>query len=210
MKYVLVNFIDDNILLGTLINAIPYTVLIISIVVLMRSEIVTDFKKFKKSDALTMFKICAMGLVAGYFGNYLGSMISMLFGGDTGSANQAGVEQFILSKYGIIFVIITVFVAPIVEELVFRKAVHGILRAYNVPTGFILLISSVLFGLIHVISAGDFVYIFPYMFMGLVLGGLEVNTKNIYPSIIVHMINNAAAVIMTLILNVIQPLLPQI
>ena len=210
LKNILVNAMDDVELISMLLNLVPYLITFTSVVILLRSEIKTDFNRVKKFDCFMMFKICLMGIISGYFANMLGSTLSSLFGGGGQSANQQGVEQLIVGKYGFIFFIIVVFIGPIVEELVFRKAIHGALRNLKLPNGLILFISSCLFGLIHVLNAGDFVYIFPYIFMGFVFGGLELQTRSVFPSMIVHIFNNAVSFLLTLILGAIGPLLPQI
>ena len=75
-------------------------------------------------------------------------------------------------------------------------------------SGVILLISSILFGLIHVISAGDFVQVFPYIFMGLTLGRLEIKNENIYPSIFVHIFINGLSTAMIFYMDKFQDILP--
>ena len=104
-------------------------------------------------------------------------------------------------------IVFIVVVGPIVEELVFRKSMHEILRSLKLPTWLVLGISSVLFGLIHVISAGDFVEVFPYILMGVTIGSLEIKTKNIYPSIFVHIFINALSTAMIFYLDIFQDLL---
>lgn len=98
--------------------------------------------------------------------------------------------------------------APIVEEVIFR----GLL--YMVCSGFIILlvnrfnqniikkridrisaitfiiVSSVSFGIPHVIRAGDFENLAPYVISGFILSVLYVITKTIYVPILLHMIVN--------------------
>ncbi len=199
---------DDAIFYTVLVNLIIYSVLIISSVILLKEEIITDFKVLQKRDALKIFLACLAGIACVYGGNYIGSFISILFGGDDQSANQQGIEMIMFSSYGVIMVIVTVFVGPIVEELIFRKALHDALRNLKLPTWLILTISSVLFGLIHVVSAGDLIYIFPYIFMGFALGGLEIINDNVYPSIFVHIFNNALATSLMFFMGILEDYIP--
>ena len=209
LNEILFNTIEDMELVMLLSNLIPYTLIFITAIVLLRFEIKTDFTRLNKSDAMTTFRIVIMGLGMAYMGNYIGSLISTLLGGGV-SGNQQAVDSVLLGKYGFIFAFITIFIGPIVEELIFRKSIHGALRKFNVNPSLILVISSVLFGLLHVVLNGDFVNIFPYIGMGLALGWMETKTRNVMPSIFAHMTINAIAVIMTMILFKIQPFLPQI
>ena len=89
-----------------------------------------------------------------YFGNFVGNIIATILGGIGDSANQGAVISMLTSKYGILFFFIVCFVGPFVEEAVFRKALHNGMRQFKIPTWLMLGISSVLFGLIHVVSAG--------------------------------------------------------
>ena len=99
--------------------------------------------------------------------------------------------------------VFAVLLAPFVEEIVFRKAVLNIFHfKYNADgskkakikkvifASIAILISSLVFGLIHVTS-GDFVQIIYYAFLGIILGLLYlVSNKNIYVPIIVHLLIN--------------------
>ena len=51
-------------------------------------------------------------------------------------------------------------------------------------------LSSFLFGMIHVISAGDFIYAIPYIAMGFALGYAYYKNQNIWYSIGVHLFQN--------------------
>ena len=150
---------------------------------------------------------CLAGVGLVYAGNLVGNILTTIFGGTGNSANQSAIETIVFSPYGILMIIFIVIIGPIVEELIFRKSIHQVLRSFKLPTWLVLVISSVLFGLIHVIGAGDFVQVFPYIFMGLTLGWLEIKTKNIYPSIFVHIFNNAVAVAMIYYLDIFEGIL---
>lgn len=204
-----IDFITDNPNLGNLLlNAIPYLILIISGCILLKNEIVTDYKKLNKMDAMHVFIMCTVGIVFAYVANYIGSLISIMFGANGQSENQAGINTFLTSEYGFLFIILTVFIGPVVEELVFRKSIHDVLRSYKLSNGMIIFISSLLFGLIHVVNGGDYMFIFPYLLMGVVLGGLEMKSKNIYPCIFVHIFINALASIINIIMSNFEGLLP--
>ena len=79
------------------------------------------------------------------------------------------------------------FLAPFVEELVFRK---GFIDLFSRRVGIIggLLLSSLLFGLLHVLLDLDRLYmILPYALSGMVLGFIYFfSNKNIFVPIFVH------------------------
>lgn len=198
---------SQAILFTVINNAIIYITLIVSCLILLNKEIITDFKKLEKQNAVKVFLTCLAGVGLVYAGNIVGSILTSIFGGTGSSANQEALEKILFSPYGFLMIVFIVVVGPIVEELVFRKSMHEILRSLKLPTWLVLGISSVLFGLIHVISAGDFVEVFPYILMGVTIGSLEIKTKNIYPSIFVHIFINALSTAMIFYLDIFQDLL---
>lgn len=191
------------------INVFVYVTLLVSGIILLKKQIVTDFKSLSSKNAVKIFCMCLATLGCAYLGNYIGTIISSIFG-DTDSLNQQAIELMLFSKYGFLLIINTVLIGPIVEELVFRKAIHDTLRYFKLPNWAILSISSVLFGLIHVISGGDFYNIFPYLFMGVSLGYLEMKSENIFPSMFVHIFINSAATSLMIFLHIIEKYMPSI
>lgn len=109
------------------------------------------------------------------------------------SANEALVRESI--KLAPIYMLFTCsVVAPIFEEMVFRRSLSGLIRfkwLFIFSSGF-------LFGLLHVIGnfTGplDFLYIIPYGSMGCAFAYLYSKTNNIALPIIIHMIHNTILV----------------
>ena len=95
----------------------------------------------------------------------------------------------------------TILCAPLAEEVVFRFTImRGLLKHPWLG----IFLSSFLFGMIHVISAGDFIYIIQYMAMGIALGYTYYRHQNIWYSIGVHAVQNfisTVLVFMTLFLT---------
>ncbi|MBR1789935.1 MAG: CPBP family intramembrane metalloprotease [Bacteroidaceae bacterium] len=88
-------------------------------------------------------------------------------------------------------IIAIALVAPIVEELVFREAIIGSLLRHRVHRWQAILISAVLFGLVHFNPAQ-----IPFAFvMGLILGVIYVKMGNIVMTSLLHIINNMLAVV---------------
>lgn len=88
-----------------------------------------------------------------------------------------------------LFAIIPAVIAPILEEIIFRKIIFGSLYK---RTNFIIaaLISALIFGIIH----GEPQHILIYASMGFVFAFLYVKTKNIIVPILVHMTLNTISV----------------
>ena len=88
----------------------------------------------------------------------------------------------------ILYVVSVACVPAFVEEFLFRGVLLGLLRKYG--DGFAILISSLLFGLMH----GNIVQI-PFAFIGgLALAFLVVYTGSIIPAMILHFANNIYSV----------------
>lgn len=105
-----------------------------------------------------------------------------------GSENTALIME--ITRLAPIFMIIPAIIAPILEEIIFRKIIFGTLYK---RTNFFLaaLLSSAIFGLIH----GEPEHILIYGSMGFVFAYLYVKTKRIIVPIIVHMTLNTISVL---------------
>lgn len=93
------------------------------------------------------------------------------------------------------FAVIVVFV-PIVEELVFRGYLYGKMRAHSsfVTT---MLINSALFGLAHY-AGGGWVTVLATGSLAVVMCLSREVSGSIYPSILIHMMNNGLALVVLL------------
>ena len=85
-------------------------------------------------------------------------------------------------------------VAPVVEELCFREAVMGGLLRNGVKPWIAILVSAVLFGLIHV----NPVQIVGAGLMGIILGIIYYKAGNIVLATALHVLNNSVATLMAL------------
>jgi membrane protease YdiL (CAAX protease family) len=88
-------------------------------------------------------------------------------------------------------IITIVIVGPVVEELVFRRAVLGSLMEGGMRPLRAVIISGLLFGLIHFNPA----QMLPAAILGCLLGWVYVRTGNLLSSIILHAINNGLSVL---------------
>lgn len=85
-----------------------------------------------------------------------------------------------------LFIVLIVFVAPFLEEIIFRKVIFGALTN-KMPVASAALVSAVIFAVIHF----DFSYLLVYTGMGLVFAYFYYKTKRIYVSYAIHMLMNA-------------------
>ncbi|WP_106494741.1 CPBP family intramembrane glutamic endopeptidase [Lentibacillus sp. Marseille-P4043] len=135
------------------------------------------------------------GVFMAYFSQGLASLIETEFFGITiGSENTQMIMD--ITRATPLFIIIPALVAPILEEIIFRKIIFGGL--YKKTNFFIAaLLSAFIFAIIH----GEPEHILIYGSMGFVFAFLYVKTKRIIVPIIVHMAMNSISVIVQLSLS---------
>lgn len=190
-------------------NFISYLVLLGVVGALLWSNIVKDFKPFKAKDKqliIGIFTGVAIIFGAGMAANALSSIVALIFKipGST-SANQMSIDMSLQGSGMPLMILTAVIIGPIVEELIFRKTFFELSR--NKWVG--LVVSSVIFGLIHVSTEltnlanfGHFLYVFiPYLSMGFGFGAIYmIYRQNVITTIGAHMIWNAITVVISLII----------
>lgn len=116
-----------------------------------------------------------------------------------GTASEP-VNQEMLEQLSLLYLIPSCLIyAPLVEELVFRGAIKKLIKNDRL----FIVISGVIFGLLHAINEATILDIvlfsLPYSVIGCYLAYLYVRTDNIYCSITGHFIHNAFACILMLL-----------
>lgn len=137
---------------------------------------------FKKYFPL-MLACFAFVFVANFLLSILNANLS-IFGFN--NTLDMGLEHNTLQDNILMFLTIAILPA-FLEEYLFRGVILGSLRKFG--DGFAIILSSILFGLMH----GNFVQLPVTFLMGLVLGALTVYTNSMLPAMILHFINNAIA-----------------
>lgn len=106
---------------------------------------------------------------------------------NSGSPNQDKVEHLI-QNYIWVGILFSVIIAPLTEEFIFRKLLIGKLFKDKEYSG--LIVSSVLFGSLHLMAGFTLPGLILYISLGFILGWLYIRNKRIETSIIAHMFNN--------------------
>ena len=178
-----------------LVNTFADLLLVVLLVIIYFKELKTEFKSFKKNWKLNMdiaFKYWFIGLMIMCISNIAISFITDL----NTSSNEQSV-QTLVSATPYLMLFTAGILAPIVEELTFRKGVSKIFKnkwVYATASGLI-------FGLLHVIGSGnivEYLYIIPYGSLGFFFALTYYETKSIYPSIIMHAIHNTALILLSI------------
>jgi len=189
--------VRDRAMLMVLGNFFSYLFLAICALAIVGDDLIADFKKIPP-----WFKY-VRGIVGGWgmlflFNVLSSALVVFLTHSSEASKNQQAINS-IMDVHPWIMASTTVLLAPLVEELVFRKTLMGSMKKF--PAGLSIIISSMLFGLIHVVSGGDFIFIIPYMAMGIPLGWSYHKNQNIWFPIGIHMMQNLFSTLVLLLSN---------
>ena len=160
-----------------------------------RMGLLEAFRALSSMKAWGMIGLTYLGI---YIVTGLGAMV-MMWEGVSNSTNQAAIENAHMNPF--VLITVTVIMAPIVEELVFRGLLMG--RVFNPDSIVGLILSGLLFGLVHTPNSMG-VWII-YGGMGLVLATVYRVSKKLEYSIMAHMIKNSIAVSMMLLLQLLAP-----
>lgn len=144
------------------------------------------------------------------------AMITGVFNVPKDTANEQRIDEF-LNNNPITESIINIGVfGPIIEEIIFRGLLYmvcsgivilvfnrffkkSVRKHIDKTTGItFVIISSITFGIPHVIRDGDYQNITPYIISGMVFSVLYVITKTIYVPLLLHMIGNTMGTLSSL------------
>ena len=163
-------------------NLAWYLLIFIVYIIFFKDFLLEQFKLFiNKIDQSIGFII--LGLLLMFAGAVISVVILIALVGDEPAENQEAIERIFNGDWfdQLSIVIATVILAPLVEELLFRKALFNIFSGKNkeklsiVRAGFVIFISSFFFGLVHVLG-DDPVQIIYYFALGL---GLEIGRAHV-------------------------------
>jgi len=158
------------------------------IVYIYKKTIITDFKTFIKNNIKYFKKYIKYWFLMLIL--MISSNLIVTFFTTTDIANNQNTIIETLKVAPIYTFILTVFVAPILEELVFRLSFRKI---FSNSILFILL-SGLVFGSMHVIGTCehliDLLFIIPYSIPGFIFAYVYTKSKNICVPISLHFIHN--------------------
>ncbi len=188
---------------------------------IFRKYFVKQFKDFK-TRLLSIIIIGVVGYVLLFTTSIITSIIVTQFT-STDAVNQSSIVAMFENSSVFEVVLLSFSIAvliPIVEEMTFRKGLFGVVgyavmwfgvriksdvddsksgTLFKVASLSAIIGSSLLFGLLHVLAAGDYIYLISYAGAGIVLGSIyHISGRNIYASIITHIIQNTIGVIVIL------------
>ncbi len=171
--------------------------LIIILWLIYKNDLKKEFSIFKgnwKHIISENFKYWVFGLA-------LMSILNILITTITSSdiANNEEAVRGMIRTFPIYAMFSVCIVAPIVEEIVFRKTLWDIIKNKTI----LIIISGLLFGLVHVIGSYetyiDLLYILPYGVFGSIFAYMYHKTKTVFTSMSMHFIHNSLLLIIYII-----------
>lgn len=189
-------------------NMFTYLFMLALVGFFMRNYIVEDGKaviqKYKK-----LAWMIPLFAVVGYALSYLVDFVTSLLLNNV-SLNQSTIQDLIVHGGAFPMFIAVVICAPIVEELIYRKAIFEYLDKYPIAVSYV--VSILAFALPHMLTTflsntftplENLLMSIPYLFSGFLLClTYHLCEKNIYASWFMHLFNNLLAFILILALGV--------
>ena len=186
------SFIKDENILSIVCNII----LIVYLYLMYYKDLNEEFKKYKnnfKSSFALGLKYYFVGLLAMIFSNLLISFIIKNI-----STNESIVRDT-LYKNPIFTLISITIIAPLSEEIIFRKSLSPIIKnkwIYAFACGLLFGGAHLLAGPIHLV---DLLYLIPYGSLGFVFALMDFETKSTWTSIVMHALHNGVTGIVLLL-----------
>ena len=181
-------------------NFIGYFIAFGAVLLWMRDDFIQDFRQLKENKKF--YGIIIPAFMIGFAG--IAVLIDYLFGLIVSSSeNQNTIVELLKSDGRVPMIISTVIFAPVVEEMIYRKAIFSISKDFSLPLAYTM--SIVLFALPHMLSTSSsvgiwFLQLIPYALCGGLLCMIyHLSGYNVYASIAAHMLNNILAVLFVFI-----------
>ena len=172
---------------------IVFYVVILSLMIgVFYKQLIHDFKIFKsyfKEYFVLILKTWGKALVLIMITTIIIQIIT-----HTTQANNQIALQNLFNSNPVFIAILAMFYAPIAEELMFR----GVFRKFIKNKKLFVIVSGVVFGLMHVIddskTLAEFSYVFVYSILGIYLAGIYARTNNLCTNIFMHFMQNTLSV----------------
>ncbi len=161
--------------------------LAVILILIFKKSLIREFKTFKSKLGENIdfgFKCWFVGMLVMTASNLIINMFS-----EAGVSSNENAIQSMITLYPIIMLVQAGILAPIVEELVFRKGFRSMIKNDLI----FVLASGLIFGYLHVFtftSLIEFLYIIPYSALGVAFAYSYVKTKSVFTPMLLHFIHN--------------------
>ncbi|WP_428910578.1 lysostaphin resistance A-like protein [Niallia sp. Krafla_26] len=176
-----------------------FSIAFILILISLRKEMFDPIRNQEAASPIESIYWGIGGVFLAFFAQTVAATIELALGIEMGSENTQQIVGLI--QMAPLVIIITSIIGPILEEIVFRKILFGVL--YKKLNFFLsALISSLIFSIAH----GEPEHLILYGAMGFTFAFLYVKTKRILVPIFTHVAMNTIVVILQLNPNLMQNL----
>ena len=205
LKYLKIDYDSLNVNTQVFYSLLSSLFVIIIIIIIYRKylkEKIIDFKSNFGKRIEPAFKYYVIGLTIMLISNILIMYLSPIK-----QANNEQLVQEMLNDAPILTFISATFIAPIAEEMIFRKSLGDIFKNKKI----MIFASAFVFGALHVIfslkTPWDLLYIIPYGALGFGFAAGLSKTNNIFSTIFFHMLHNGVLTLASIILSVLVKVL---
>jgi len=162
---------------------------------LYKDKIIKDFKSYFKrfmNNFEESFKYYFIGVIIMMVSNLIINFVIT----DAIAGNEEAVRDMIDVVPLYMFFSVSLY-APFVEELIFRHSIKDMVLCYGhnkITRGIYIFLSGFIFALMHILgnatSLIDYIYLIPYMSLGIAFSSLYSKTDNIFSTIMMHCLHN--------------------
>lgn len=176
-----------------LISLISYLLLLTYYIFKYKKILLHDIKTFKKKYIKNIIKYWVIGFILMVLANFI---INYLIFNNRIASNESANRDMLLNNK-LLYSFMLCILIPIIEEITFRLEFKKNIKNYK----YFLIVSSLLFSLVHVISSNliEYIYIVPYFILGFTFSFIYYKNNNIITNILAHVIHNSITVTILLI-----------
>lgn len=205
LLFPLLNIISSS-FRNDIVNFIINSILVIFLLMIFLYKDLSFRKKiklsFSKDKIKLMLTLLVLSLVSYFLINYIFSLVTKQIT-NINSFNQTILESKINSSFGKVDLFFSaVIIAPLLEELTFRKYIIDIevlrFKSNTYSKIMIYIVSCFSFAMFHVIQGGDIQYMIAYSSLPLVTSSIYLLIRNEIPCITIHMLSNLISYIILL------------
>lgn len=166
-----------------------------------KDKLIKDFKEYFKKFGVNFeqsFKYYFIGAIIMMVSN----LFITFFVKGANANNEEAVRSMIEATPIYMFFSVSLY-APFVEELIFRHSIKDAVMCYKdskLTRAIYIFISGFIFALLHILGQAtsylDYIYLIPYMSLGIAFSALYCKTDNIFSSISMHCLHNTFTIIL--------------
>lgn len=189
-----------------------------AVALIFRHFLADQFRRMRRGRTGRTIATIAIGLGMIYGGNLavsvLQQIVTRVYHIDYVNQNQEIVEHFIRDK-GFLSVLLVMLSAPVVEECLNRGLIFGLMRRRTRFWAYA--VSMLVFSGIHCWNAAPYqpvivtvLNVMTYLPAGFALAWVYDRTESVWPSIILHLVNNTISMAALLLLSLLEKLMEKL